>query len=48
MLFPIIPDSMLSGRTEKYTVEIQLLCVGEIQKYSAVRMFMASAGREIF
>ena len=39
---------MLSGRTEKYTVEIQLLCVGEIQKYSAVRMFMASAGREIF
>ena len=27
--------------------EIQL-CFGKIQKYSSVRMFMASAGREIF
>ena len=48
MLFPIMPDSMLSGGTEKYSRNTVVVWGGntEIRKYSAVRMFMASAGAE--
>ena len=48
MLFPIIPDSMLSGRTEKYSSSSpqKYICVGKYRN-TAVRMFIAT-GREIF